>query len=135
MGFDICTMLNLMSNLLSFKKIMKLHENLVEIHPILYPNLLNLVSNSTSCWKFMQLYEKMVGIRLIWWPLDGFYSLTCWVWCKFSFLLKIYAITWEDDWNTSYLVVPYVFWPPLMYWIKSRNKNKCSKLIKCVRFG
>jgi hypothetical protein len=24
---------------------------------------------------------------------------------KFSFLLKIYAITWKDGWNTSFIVV------------------------------
>jgi hypothetical protein len=33
-NFDICTMLNLMSNSLSSGKLMKLHENLAEMHPI-----------------------------------------------------------------------------------------------------
>jgi hypothetical protein len=32
--FDICTMLNLMSNSFSSRKLMKLHENMVEIRPI-----------------------------------------------------------------------------------------------------
>jgi hypothetical protein len=35
--FDICTMLNLMSISLSSRKLMKLHENLVEIHFIWWP--------------------------------------------------------------------------------------------------
>jgi hypothetical protein len=72
-GFDICTMLNLMSNSLSSWKFMKLHENLVEIH-------------------------------LIWWPQLGFVPQVIELGVKLSFLLKIYAITWKDGWNMSYLV-------------------------------
>jgi len=49
---------------------------------VLFPNLLSLVSNSSSCWKFMQLHENLVEIHPIWWPLDGFCSLPCWVWCQ-----------------------------------------------------
>jgi hypothetical protein len=33
-NFDICTMLNLMSNSFFFEKLVKLHENLVEIHRV-----------------------------------------------------------------------------------------------------
>ncbi len=36
-NFNICNMLNLMSISLSFGKVMKLHENLVEICPIWWP--------------------------------------------------------------------------------------------------
>jgi len=36
-NFDICIMLNLMSNSLSFGKLIKLYENLVEIRPIWWP--------------------------------------------------------------------------------------------------
>jgi hypothetical protein len=35
--FNICTMLNLMSNLFSCKTLMKFHANLVEIHSIWWP--------------------------------------------------------------------------------------------------
>jgi hypothetical protein len=45
-------------------------------------------------WKFkflMKNYEVCVGmvaIPSIWWPLDGFYSLTCWVWCQIQLLVE-----------------------------------------------
>jgi hypothetical protein len=47
---------------------------------VLFPILLSLVSNSSSCLKFIQLYEKMVEISFISWSLDGFCSLSYWVW-------------------------------------------------------
>jgi hypothetical protein len=52
---------------------------LVTIRWVLFLSLWSLVSSSTSCGKFMQLHEKMVAIHLIWWPLNGFYSPTCWI--------------------------------------------------------
>jgi len=58
---------------------------------VLFPNLLSSVSNSSSCWKFMQLHEKIVEIHPIWWPLDGFCSLVCWVWCQIQLFVEIYA--------------------------------------------
>jgi hypothetical protein len=57
---------------------------------VLFLSLLNLVSNSTSYWKFMQLHEMMVERRLIWWPLDGFCSPTCWVWCQIQLFVELY---------------------------------------------
>jgi hypothetical protein len=37
MNFDICIMLNFISNLVSCKKIMKLHDNMFKIPPIWWP--------------------------------------------------------------------------------------------------
>ncbi len=94
-NFDICTMLNSMSNSLFSKKINKIIWKLgwntfylVATIWVLFPNLLSLVSNSSSCWKFMQLHEKMVKIHHIWWPLDGFCSLAIWVWCQIQIFVE-----------------------------------------------
>ncbi len=111
-NFDICTMLNLMSNSLSSWKFMKLHENLVEIHPMWWP------PNGFCfpiCWVWCQiqvLIEMFCNYMKRWlkYVLFGGHHKGKFVpqhvefGFKFSFSLKFYAITWKDGWNMSYLV-------------------------------
>jgi len=69
-------------------KIGRNNSYLVATRWVLFPNMLSLMSNLASCSKFMKLHENMVEIHLIWWPLDGFCSPTCWVWCQIQIFVE-----------------------------------------------
>jgi hypothetical protein len=68
-------------------------------------------------WKLGWNTPYLVAIRWVLFPnlLNLVLNLTCW---------NFMQITWKDGWNMSYLVAIDVFWPPLMYWIKSKIKVK-----------
>jgi hypothetical protein len=110
-NFDICTMLNLMSNSLSSWKFMKLHENLVEIRPIWWPPN-GFCSLAYWVWCQIQVLVEILCNYMKRWlkyvlfggHQMGFVPQRVELGFKFNFLLKIYAITWKDGWNTSYLV-------------------------------
>jgi len=78
--FDICTMLNLMSNSLSSRKLMKLQN--IWLKYVLFGGhqmgfVPQLVEFGVKFMFLLQLHEKMVEIHPILWPLNGFCSLSC----------------------------------------------------------
>jgi hypothetical protein len=104
---------------------------------VLFPRLLSLVSHLGFCWNFCNYMERWLKYILF-----GGHQIVKFVpqhvefGFKFSFLLKIYTITWKDGWNTSYLVATkcvlasFRVWSPQLK-LKSRINQICVNLSKC----
>ncbi len=129
--FNICTMLNLMSNSFFSWVFMKLHENLVKY--VLFGGYKKGFAHQPV--EFGVKLRFLFKICAITWKIgwNRFY-LVATIWVLFPHLLNLVSNLCKLH-EKMVEICPicwplYVFWLPLMYWIKSKIKS--SELIKCV---
>jgi hypothetical protein len=88
------------------------------------------------CSKFMQSHKNMVEIHPIWWPPYGICCPACWIWFQIQHFVEILCKLHEKTVEICPIWWPLdVFWPPFVYWIKSRIKIKVRNELKYVFRG